>query len=43
MRRRVVITGVGAVNPCGNDAETAWKALREGRKPAYFRFLRRGD
>jgi 3-oxoacyl-[acyl-carrier-protein] synthase II len=31
MRRRVVITGVGAVNPCGNDAETAWKALKEGR------------
>jgi 3-oxoacyl-[acyl-carrier-protein] synthase II len=29
--RRVVITGVGAVNPCGNDADTAWKAMREGR------------
>jgi 3-oxoacyl-[acyl-carrier-protein] synthase II len=31
MRRRVVITGVGAVNPCGNDAETAWKAMLAGR------------
>ena len=29
--RRVVITGVGTVNPCGNDAETAWKSMREGR------------
>ncbi|MFE3059462.1 beta-ketoacyl-[acyl-carrier-protein] synthase family protein [Nocardia sp. NPDC059239] len=29
--RRVAITGVGAVTPVGNDAETTWNALREGR------------
>jgi 3-oxoacyl-[acyl-carrier-protein] synthase II len=31
MTQRVVITGVGLVTPVGNDTETAWKALREGR------------
>ncbi|MFO0903397.1 MAG: beta-ketoacyl-[acyl-carrier-protein] synthase II [Pirellulales bacterium] len=31
MRRRVVVTGVGAINPMGNDIETVWKGLKEGR------------
>ena len=30
MRRRVVITGVGSVNPLGHNVETVWSALREG-------------
>jgi len=30
MIRRVVISGVGAVSPLGNDIETSWKALLEG-------------
>jgi beta-ketoacyl-acyl-carrier-protein synthase II len=29
--RRVVITGVGAVTPVGNDAATTWRALLAGR------------
>jgi 3-oxoacyl-[acyl-carrier-protein] synthase II len=28
--RRVVVTGIGAVSPVGNDAETAWKNIIEG-------------
>src|SRR5688500_15154373 len=31
MRRRVVVTGVGCVNPLGNDVETMWSALKESR------------
>lgn len=27
MRRRVVVTGVGSVNPLGHDVETVWQAL----------------
>jgi 3-oxoacyl-[acyl-carrier-protein] synthase II len=30
-RRRVVITGVGAITPCGLDAEETWQSVREGR------------
>ena len=30
-RRRVVITGVGVINPLGNDIETAWSAVKEGK------------
>ena len=30
MSRRVVVTGVGAVSPLGNDAETTWKNLVGG-------------
>ncbi len=30
MRRRVVVTGIGAVTPVGNDVESMWKVLREG-------------
>lgn len=28
--RRVVITGMGAVSPIGNDVETLWKSIEEG-------------
>ena len=31
MRRRVVITGMGCINPMGNDVETMWSGLKEGR------------
>lgn len=30
-RRRVVITGLGAVSPCGNDVPSTWASLIEGR------------
>ena len=33
-RRRVVITGVGALTPLGNDAETFWKNLIAGESGA---------
>jgi beta-ketoacyl-acyl-carrier-protein synthase II len=31
MARRVVITGLGAVTPVGNDVPTTWRALLDGR------------
>ncbi len=31
MARRVVITGMGAVTPLGNDVQTIWNGLLEGR------------
>jgi len=31
MSKRIVITGIGVTSPIGNDAETFWKALCEGR------------
>ncbi len=31
MSRRVVVTGFGAVSPCGLDAEATWQSIREGR------------
>lgn len=31
MRRRVVVTGVGAITPVGNSAEAMWKALCAGK------------
>lgn len=31
MRRRVVVTGLGVVSPLGDDVETFWRALRDGR------------
>jgi len=31
MERRVVVTGLGAVTPVGNDVPTTWAALVEGR------------
>ncbi len=30
-KRRVVITGVGALTPCGNDIRTAWESLLAGK------------
>ncbi len=30
MRRRVVVTGIGAITPIGSDVEAMWKVLREG-------------
>ncbi len=31
MRRRVVVTGIGAVTPIGNSVEAMWESLREAR------------
>ena len=29
--RRVVVTGVGVISPCGLDVPSTWSAIREGR------------
>ncbi len=34
MRRRVVVTGLGAVTPVGNDVATTWRALLDGKSGA---------
>lgn len=31
MRRRVVVTGIGVINPMGNDVATMWNNLKEGK------------
>ena len=31
MRRRVVVTGIGCITPGGNDVNTLWANLREGK------------
>ncbi|TWU40371.1 3-oxoacyl-[acyl-carrier-protein] synthase 2 [Novipirellula aureliae] len=31
MRRRVVVTGIGMINPMGHDAPTVWAGLQEGK------------
>lgn len=36
MRRRVVITGVGSINPMGNDVETVWSGLKESKSGVAF-------
>ena len=33
-RRRVVVTGIGAVTPLGNDIETTWANLVAGKSGA---------
>lgn len=30
-KRRVVVTGIGAVTPLGNDIETTWSGIKEGK------------
>jgi len=34
MKRRVVVTGLGLVTPCGNDVPTTWSALMAGESGA---------
>jgi 3-oxoacyl-[acyl-carrier-protein] synthase II len=34
MRRRVVVTGLGAITPVGNDVATTWRAMRDGKSGA---------
>ena len=31
MEKRVVITGLGAITPIGNDVEEFWKNIKEGK------------
>lgn len=31
MRRRVVVTGIGMINPMGHDVATVWAGLKEGK------------
>ena len=31
MVKRVAVTGLGVISPVGNDKESAWKALKEGK------------
>ena len=31
MERRVVITGLGAITPLGNNVEEFWKGIKEGK------------
>jgi 3-oxoacyl-[acyl-carrier-protein] synthase II len=34
MKRRVVVTGIGAITPLGNDVATTWRGLLDGRSGA---------
>jgi 3-oxoacyl-[acyl-carrier-protein] synthase II len=34
MKRRVVVTGLGLVTPCGNDVASTWEALKRGESGA---------
>jgi 3-oxoacyl-[acyl-carrier-protein] synthase II len=34
MKRRVVVTGLGAITPVGNDVATTWRAILEGKSGA---------
>ena len=31
MKNRVVITGMGAITPIGNDVESFWNGIKEGK------------
>ncbi|MFN6964891.1 MAG: beta-ketoacyl-ACP synthase II [Pyrinomonadaceae bacterium] len=36
MKRRVVVTGLGLVTPCGNDVPSTWQALMKGENGADY-------
>jgi 3-oxoacyl-[acyl-carrier-protein] synthase II len=36
MRRRVVVTGLGMINPLGNDVATVWESLIQGKSGVGF-------
>ncbi len=36
MTRRVVVTGMGSINPLGHDVETVWSKLKEGKSGVAF-------
>ena len=36
MKRRVVVTGLGLVTPCGNDVPTTWSAMMNGENGADY-------
>src|SRR6476661_8644868 len=36
LKRRVVVTGLGLITPCGNSVETTWTALKAGRSGADY-------
>ena len=31
MEKRVVVTGIGAVSPVGNDVDAMWESVRAGK------------
>ncbi|NND96770.1 MAG: beta-ketoacyl-[acyl-carrier-protein] synthase family protein [Pirellulaceae bacterium] len=39
MRRRVVVTGIGMINPMGHDAATVWAGLKEGQSGVAYTTL----
>jgi 3-oxoacyl-[acyl-carrier-protein] synthase II len=39
MSRRVVITGMGTVNPLAHNVEDTWRAMLEGRSAVRPTFL----
>ena len=39
MRRRVVVTGIGMVNPMGHDVESVWAGLKEGKSGVAYTTL----
>jgi len=36
MKRRVVVTGLGLITPCGNNVEDTWAALMQGKSGADY-------
>src|SRR5258708_8438454 len=36
MKRRVVVTGLGAITPVGNDVATTWRAILDGCSGAAY-------
>ncbi len=38
-RRRVVVTGIGLINPMGHDAQTVWNGLRESKSGVAYTTL----